>query len=142
MLYLLPCVRLVIKVKPFANFFKHGRGCIRSKLKSISLIGPFVELLHRVVKAARGPHQGNSAVAHTIHLIKATRLVHRGHKKNIGARFDLMREGLARITLINANSVRRMIVPRLQKVFVFLRAGSERNKKRAGVENLGCGFAN
>src|ERR1043166_2507299 len=83
---LLPVLGPAIKVKCLAYFFKQSARLIRTKLEP-------------------------SAVAHAVHLIQPARLVQRGHQKHIGAGFDLMRQRLARETLINPNLLRSDVMP-------------------------------
>src|SRR5205823_3513902 len=66
----------------------------------------------------------------------------RRHKKQIGAGFNLMRERLARIAFVNSDAMRCGAVPGLQKIFVLPGAGAERDKERAGVQDVARAFAN
>ena len=53
-----------------------------------------------------------------------------------------MGERLARETFVDADAMRRSVMPALEKVFVLLRARAECDKERAGIENPARSVAN
>src|SRR5205085_9189881 len=112
-LNLLPLLGPRIKVKGLAYFFKQSARFVRSKFESRTRAFLGIKLLDCIVQTACRAHDRNRAVAHAVHLIQTTRLKQRGHQKHVGAGFDLVRERLGRVTLVNANLTRRPVVPTL-----------------------------
>src|SRR5438067_2011929 len=133
---------LSIKVKPFANFFKHSGDRIRFELETVSFASVLVKMLNGIVETSGRANHRHRAISRAIHLIQPTWFIKRRHKKQIGAGFDLMRERLARIAFVNSDAMRCGVVPGLQKMFVLPGAGAERDKERDGVQDVARGFAN
>src|SRR6266436_281755 len=138
--YLCPNIGLSIKVNRFAYFFKHSGSCIGSELETIALISHYIIVLNCVIKPAGGPDDWNRTIAHAVHLVQATRLVQRRHDENISSGFDLVRQRFSRIALIDANPMRRRVMPALQEIFVLSLSRAQRNKERTGLQNAGRGL--
>src|SRR5205085_3303214 len=130
-----PSGGLRVPVERLARLVNEGLRRVRAELEARALARRRVELLDRVVKSARGAHQGNCAVAHRVHLVQTARLVERGHQEEVRARLDLVR-GRRVETFVDGDAVRREVLERLQKIFVLALARTERDKEGPGFENL------
>ena len=138
----LPSFPLLIKVKPFADFFKQGENGIRSKLESVAFIRGIVKLLDCVIKSARCSHHRHGAVTHAVHLVESAGFIQRRHQEKISTGFNLMGQRLAGKAFVDAHAMRRRVVPALQEVFVFARARTESDEEGAGVENAARALSN
>src|SRR5260370_698558 len=135
MLYLCPNIGLSIKVNRFSYFFKQRRSRIRAETETNGVSGRTLETFGRVVQPPGSAQHRHGTVSHAVHLIQPARLVQRRHQEDVGAGFDLVRQWFACIAFVNADALRRLIVPTLEEVLVFARTGSQGDKESAGVEN-------
>src|SRR5205085_8855036 len=126
---------LRVPVERLARLVNQRLRRIWPELEARALARRGVELLDRVVESACGAHQGDCAVAHRVHLIQPARLVERWHQEDVRARLDLVRERLVE-TFVDGDAVRRVVLERLQKIFVLALARPQRDEERARFENL------